>query len=128
VILVQKEVAERIIARDGKESILSISVKAYGTPRIVSIVKAGSFVPAPSIDSAILAIEHISKKMFSGVSEETFFSLMKAGFAHKRKRLAGNVKSMLPTIDKTLELLGINPDVRPEELPVEAWFKLAKTK
>ncbi len=61
VFLVQKEVAERI-ARSKKESLLSLSVKAYGTPRYVRTVKAGSFNPPPAVDSAILAIEHISRK------------------------------------------------------------------
>src|SRR3989344_7754683 len=56
VLLVQKEVAERIVARNNKESILSISVKAYGTPRYIETVKAGSFVPVPKVDSAIMVI------------------------------------------------------------------------
>lgn len=96
VILVQKEVAERIIARDGKESILSIAVKAYGTPRYVATVKAGSFTPAPKVDSAIIAIENISRNHFTNKHhEEVFFQIVKAGFAHKRKMLAGNLKNIL---------------------------------
>ena len=56
VLMLQREVAERIVAKDGKESLLSISVKAYGTPRIVARVPAGSFSPLPKVDSAILLI------------------------------------------------------------------------
>ena len=117
VILVQKEVAERIVARDGKESLLSISVKAYGTPRYVETVKAGNFSPAPNVDSAILAIENISKKFFTGISEKEFFTILKAGFAHKRKMLAGNLditKDQLATCD----ILG---NARAEELSLEQW-------
>jgi len=66
VLLVQKEVAERVVARDHKESLLSISVKVYGMPRIVARVSAGSFFPAPRVDSAVLVIENISKKFFTG--------------------------------------------------------------
>src|SRR3989344_1242310 len=61
VLLVQKEVARRIVAADSKESILSISIKVYGQPRFVETVKAGSFVPMPQVDSGIIVIESISK-------------------------------------------------------------------
>ena len=59
VLLVQKEVAERIVARNNKESILSISVKAYGDPKYIEKVLAGSFVPAPNVDSAIILIKNM---------------------------------------------------------------------
>lgn len=68
VLLVQKEVAERIVARDGKESILSISVKAYGTPKYMMKVEKRFFSPAPKVDSAIIAITAISKKNFESES------------------------------------------------------------
>ena len=63
-LLVQKEVAERIVAKDGKESLLSLSVKAYGQPKYVQTVKRGSFEPAPNVDSAIIHIANISRKKF----------------------------------------------------------------
>lgn len=93
-ILVQKEVAERVIARDGKESILSMSVKVYGEPRLVSVVKRGSFNPAPNVDSAILHISGISKDFFTSnqISEKVFFEVLKAAFAHKRKIIAKNLE------------------------------------
>ena len=92
-VLVQKEVAERVIARDKKESILSMSVKVYGTPRIVSVVKRGSFNPAPNVDSAILHISGISKNFFTShnIEEKTFFEVLKASFAHKRKIISKNL-------------------------------------
>src|SRR3989344_4133317 len=62
--VVQKEVAERIMAKDGKESILSISIKAYGEPEYGGTIKAGSFYPKPKVDSAIIAIRNISKIKF----------------------------------------------------------------
>jgi 16S rRNA (adenine1518-N6/adenine1519-N6)-dimethyltransferase len=74
-LLVQKEVADRIVAK--KESILSLSVKAYGSPRIIAKVGASHFSPPPSVDSAILLIDDISKNFFESVSEERFFSVIR---------------------------------------------------
>lgn len=105
-LLVQKEVAERVVAKDKKESLLSLSVKVYGKPRIVSVVKKGSFTPMPKVDSAILVIENISKKTFlavkplSGenrVDEKRFFEILHVGFAHKRKQLLPNLLNGLLT-------------------------------
>ena len=83
VALIQKEVADRIVATDNKESLLSLSVKAYGTPKRVAIVGRGCFTPAPNVDSAIIAITHISKQFFddSPEQEKVFFELIRAGFA-----------------------------------------------
>lgn len=124
-LLIQKEVAERIVARDGKESILSLSVKAYGTPRIVAKVPAGSFSPPPSVDSAILLIENISRTFFDNLSEESFFTVVKAGFAAKRKMLAGNLSALLSDARAALEECGISPTARAEDVPLEKWKLLA---
>ncbi len=67
--VVQKEVAERIIARDGKESILSISVKVYGEPEYGGTIKAGSFYPKPKVDSAIISIRNINRKKFENINK-----------------------------------------------------------
>ena len=72
VLLLQKEVVERIVAADNKESILSISIKAYGKPQKVGLVKKGSFVPQPKVDSAILFIDSISRAFFGDISEKNF--------------------------------------------------------
>jgi len=124
--LVQKEVAERIVTRDGKESILSISVKVFGKPKYISTVPAGAFVPAPKVDSAIIHISDISNEIFSknGITEKRFFEVVKAGFAHKRKQLGSNLNSV---VDKTkFEDCGISPKERAENLKVEDWICLSK--
>ncbi len=95
VLLVQKEVAERIVAKDGKESLLSLSVKAYGEPRYVETVKAGSFAPAPKVDSAIIAINAINKDFLKNFGEKTFFDAIHAGFKSKRKKLSSNLSNNL---------------------------------
>lgn len=125
--LVQKEVAERI-ARSKKESILSLSVKVYGTPRYVKTVSRGSFNPPPSVDSAILAITNISRNNFANVSEEAFFNVVKAGFAQKRKTLGGNLKkSFGEAAARALKNSGIAEGARAEDVPLELWLALAKT-
>ena len=103
--MVQKEVAHRLVARDNKESLLSLSVKCYGTPRYVMTVQKKYFSPEPKVDSAIIAIENISRSFFgktenraadSNISEEKFFAIIKSGFAHKRKVLISNLEAVAP--------------------------------
>ncbi len=133
--VIQREVAERIIARpvrhrhasgvaggDGKESVLSISVKAYGEPEYGGLIKAGSFSPRPKVDSAILSVRNINKEKFQNISEKPFFEVLKKGFAHKRKILAGNL-GIKPEI---LEKLGIPAKTRAENLSIDDWFRLAR--
>ncbi len=128
VLLVQKEVAERIVARDDKESILSISVKTYGTPRYVEKVLAGSFAPAPKVDSAIISVENISKDFFQNFPEKDFFDLLHAGFKSKRKKLSSNLSTICDKIKvvKVFEKLNLDQNIRAEKVSVEIWQKLAK--
>ena len=128
-LLVQKEVAERILARDKKESILSISVKAYGEPRIVAKVSRGNFSPPPSVDSAILLIDTVSKDFFFGFTEKEFFSVVRAGFASKRKFLANNlgVKFGKTPALAAIQACGMNEKVRAEDVALPQWRGLAQT-
>jgi 16S rRNA (adenine1518-N6/adenine1519-N6)-dimethyltransferase len=128
VLLLQKEVAERIVARDNKESILSMSVKVFGTPKYIAKVAAKYFSPQPKVDSAILLIKDISKQFFleSGISEQRFFEIMKAGFAHKRKILMGNLKTAFPDfsgeeLKKAFENVKINEKARAEDIGLLEW-------
>lgn len=123
VLLVQREVAKRIVAEDGKESILSISVKAYGEPRYIETVKAGSFAPAPKVDSAIISIHNISKDYFKSFSEEFFFKLVHAGFRSKRKKLSSNLSQVVDrsAVMNAFMRLNLNENVRAETLSIEEW-------
>ena len=129
VLLTQKEVAERIVAKDGKESILSISVKAFGNPRIIAKVPRGAFTPPPTVDSAILAIDDISNSNFveNKVEISRFFGIVRAGFAHKRKFLIRNLGGMadLNKIKAIWDILYFNEKVRAEDLTLEQWFALS---
>lgn len=127
-LLIQKEVADRIIARDGKESILSLSVKAYGTPRIVAKVSRGNFSPPPKVDSAIICIDAISKAFFADVSEPHFFAVVRAGFSSKRKQLANTLGAVFGKEASLSALgeLGLDATVRAEDLPIRTWKQLAQ--
>ncbi|MFA6227403.1 MAG: 16S rRNA (adenine(1518)-N(6)/adenine(1519)-N(6))-dimethyltransferase RsmA [Candidatus Paceibacterota bacterium] len=139
VILVQKEIAERIVARDGKESLLSISVKAYGEPRIVAKVSKGSFVPAPKVDSAVILIDNISRKRFEGSLggdtsklEERFFEILHAGFAHKRKVLISNLREKFSEgirgkdLQQIFSAIDLDPKIRAEDVSLEKWFSITR--
>jgi 16S rRNA (adenine1518-N6/adenine1519-N6)-dimethyltransferase len=123
-LLMQKEVAERIVARDHKESLLSLSVKAYGTPRVLRKVPPGNFAPPPSVDSAVLQISGISGQFFKDIDESRFFELIRAGFSSKRKLLAGNLRGVVADPPAALAACGIAENARAEDLPLEAWQKL----
>lgn len=128
-LLVQKEVGERIVARDGKQSILSISVRAYSEPKYIGKVSARYFTPAPKVDSAIIFIDNISKKNFEGISEENFFQVVKLAFGQKRKTLMKNLSQTFENKASLLEIfsrLGIAEQARAEDLSFETLLSLAK--
>lgn len=119
-LLVQKEVAERI-ARSKKESLLSLSVKAYGEPQYAFTVSRGAFSPTPKVDSAVLLIKNVSRQRFVSAQEEgRFFALLHAGFGHKRKQLAKNLKEAGLTVPSLPE------KIRAEDLSVDDWFALVR--
>ncbi len=128
VVLVQKEVAKRVCAHDGKESLLSLSVKVYGTPKLVYTVHRGSFYPIPSVDSAVLQIKNISRNNFTNTDhEDMFFKLIHAGFAHKRKFALSNIESVYTSTDvlSLFKKLDIPPKIRAEDISLSLWLDLA---
>jgi 16S rRNA (adenine1518-N6/adenine1519-N6)-dimethyltransferase len=127
IFLVQKEVAERI-ARAKKESLLSLSVKAYGTPRYAFTVRKGSFSPQPKVDSAVIVIDSVSRNRFADVSEETFFELIHTGFGARRKQLYGLLKQKYEPgrVHEAFQTLSIPEKVRGEDIHIDTWIALAK--
>lgn len=129
VLMVQKEVADRIMAYDDKSSILSTSIRAYGTPKRVRIVSKGCFSPAPTVDSAVLLIENISKDTFlkNKLTETEFFNVVKTGFAHKRKILTSNL-SLVFSKEKISHIwpkTNLDPKVRAEDLSLDDWIRIS---
>lgn len=125
-LLVQKEVAERIVARDSKESLLSLSVKIFGEPKLVRAVPRGAFSPQPKVDSAVLCIENIGRDKFGDINPKTFFEIIHAGFAHKRKQLLPNLSALYKKDDliKNFKVCGIDLKVRAEDIPLHKWLEL----
>ncbi len=132
VVMVQKEVADRIMAHDGKESLLSISVKAYGTPTYVRTVVRGNFNPMPDVDSAVIAIHSIHSPWHDAASDDFFWRILHAGFAHKRKQLLGNLLSAgigeKNNLEAWLSRAHIAPTARAEDLSIQDWLTFLATK
>lgn len=127
-LLVQKEVAQRIVAKDNKESLLSLSVKVFGDPKIVRFVGRGAFNPAPNVDSAVINIENISNARLEGVKPELFFEVLHAGFAHKRKQLLPNLSNVFEKekVEKVFNELEIDKKIRAEDVSLSIWVKISK--
>lgn len=130
ILMVQKEVADRILAKNSKESLLSISVKAYGSPKLITKVPKHLFSPEPKVDSAVIAINNISRTFFdsSKIQEKDFWGLVRAGFAHKRKLLSGNLKILDKKIDwkEKIQTITQKTNSRAEDLSLKDWSNLAK--
>jgi 16S rRNA (adenine1518-N6/adenine1519-N6)-dimethyltransferase len=128
VLMVQKEVANRMIARDAKESLLSLSVKVYGTPSLVMNVSRGNFFPIPNVDSAVIKISDIKNPFENAKEEEKFFDLIHAGFAHKRKKLISNLEKISDKeiLKKIFEQLKLTENARAEDITLENWISIGK--
>jgi len=124
VVMVQKEVAERIVAKPGDMSLLAVSVQYFGVPKIVSKVAAGSFWPAPKVDSAILAVTDIVVREGS----EQFFRVVRAGFENKRKQLWRNLSVGFgldkEVVQQVLKQVTGNERIRAQELSIAQWKDL----
>jgi len=125
VFLVQKEIAQRI-ARDPKESLLSLSVKAFGNPTYIRTVGRGHFTPPPKVDSAIIKVSEISRRNFSEISPTDFFTTLHLGFAQKRKQLLGNLASKYDRdrLTHIFSTLNLPLTVRAEDIPLKIWLAL----
>jgi len=130
VLTVQKEVAERVIARDGKMSLLSLSVQVFGQVSMAGVIPAGSFLPAPDVDSAVLKIELYPEPLIPLANEKVFFKIAHAGFSQKRKTLRNSLSGGLgmPALqaEEILAKAEINPQRRAETLTIPEWNKLTE--
>jgi len=126
---IQKEVAQRIVAKNGKNSILSLSVQLYADANILFYVARGSFAPPPDVDSAVIRIR--PRKKMAPEDSRVFFTILKAGFSAPRKTLRGNLQKKFPRHKKeiagVLERAGVSENTRPERVTLSQWQNLTNS-
>lgn len=129
-LLMQKEVAENIVAKPGQLNLLAISTQLYGEARLVRVVQANKFYPAPKVDSAVVHIELYKKPKYKIDDEQKLFRVMRACFTGKRKQLhntlTNNLKLDKHEVEKVLQELKIDPAIRPQQLTIDQWLELTK--
>lgn len=129
VLLVQKEVAERLAARPGDMSILAISAQVFAEVSLGELVPAEYFTPPPKVDSQVVILKTRSKALI-GDNEQAFFHVVKAGFSAKRKKLRSSLSGGLgiskPEAETVLKNAGLDPNARAESLSIQDWLKLTK--
>ncbi|MFC1632609.1 16S rRNA (adenine(1518)-N(6)/adenine(1519)-N(6))-dimethyltransferase RsmA [Patescibacteria group bacterium] len=130
VLLVQKEVAERMVANPPKMSILGVAVQTYGKAEIISTVKPGSFMPKPNVNSAIIRVKMHKRPLFGDLDSKKYFKVVKAGFSQKRKTLSnalsGGLAQDKKEIENKLKSINIDPSVRAQHLKIEEWVRIAE--
>ena len=131
VVLVQREVAESIVARPGGMGILSVAMQLYAAPKIAGLVRPGNFLPPPKVESAILKLT-VRDKPLGIEPEETdrFFKVVRAGFSAPRKQIVNSLSHALglsrdPVVE-ALSAAGISPERRPQTLSIHEWAALQR--
>jgi 16S rRNA (adenine1518-N6/adenine1519-N6)-dimethyltransferase len=129
VITIQREVAERIVARSGRMSLLAISVQFYGQPKLLFRIKPGAFLPPPKVESAVLRIDRHECPPVRPEDPELFFRVVRAGFSQPRKQLRNSLSAGLElpvdAVVATMHAVEIDPRRRAERLRLEEWDRLS---
>lgn len=130
VLLVQKEVAERLAARPGEMSVLSVSAQLFTEVKTGIVVPAKFFTPPPKVDSQTVILHLRQKPLFTDLDEKLFFRIVKAGFANRRKKLRSSLSAGLAIsktdAEKTLEQAHIDPNLRAQDLSLKDWYGLSQ--
>jgi len=128
VLLVQKEVAQRLAAKPGKMSILAISAQVFAEVSLGDVIPAKMFNPVPKVDSQVVILKTRQSSILNDINESDFFKVVKAGFSSKRKKLrsslAGGLKLPKDEIEAILKKAAIDPNVRAETLSLSDWVRL----
>lgn len=127
-LLVQKEVAQRVVAGPGDMSLLSVSAQFYWDVTLGMLVPAELFTPPPKVDSQILIMHFRSQPLFAGMDTKRYFRVVKAGFAGRRKTLLNSLSAGLqlskPEVGDLLQRAGIAPNLRAQNLTLEQWHRV----
>lgn len=129
-LLIQREVAKRLVAKPGHMNLVAINAQLYSTPRIVREVPPSAFFPKPTVESAVVHLAEIHPYAFPDVPEKFFWRTVKVGFSSPRKQLKNTLAAGFPSIDgdilsRAIEVAGARPVARAQELSVEQWHHLA---
>lgn len=128
VILVQKEVAERVAAAPGDMSILAVSAQVYAKARLGIEAPKEYFTPPPKVDSQVVVLETRSEPLVKAADERLFFRVVKAGFSAKRKKLRSSISAGLAlskqATDELLQAADVSPDDRAEDLSIDDWLRI----
>jgi 16S rRNA (adenine1518-N6/adenine1519-N6)-dimethyltransferase len=130
VLLIQKEVADRIVAGPGDMSILAVSAQIFAEASLGPFVPAEYFTPPPKVDSQVVVLRTRDQPLVAPEDERAFFRVVKAGFRAKRKKLRSSISAGLaiskPAAVELLTHADISPDMRAEDLSLDDWVRLAK--
>lgn len=128
VLMVQKEVAERITAKPGKMSLLALSCQLYADCNVEFFVEKNNFLPVPKVDSAIVRI--VIKDNGIDVDRDKLFKIARAGFSSKRKKLVSNLSNVLKIkkadMRSIFKELNLNENARAQELSINDWVRLVE--
>ncbi len=128
VIMVQREVGDRMLARPGDLNLLAISVQVFGRPRLVTRVPPNAFYPQPKVDSVVLRVDVYPEPRIASPPDK-FFKVVSAGFAMSRKQLHNSLAQRLwmpaGSAPVLLREIGIDPTRRPQTLTIEEWDKVS---
>ncbi len=131
ILLIQKEVAERVAAKPGQMSLLSVSVQLYYEPRLGVKVPALLFSPPPKVDSQVLVLQKREEQLFPSTSLQAILTVVRAGFSARRKTLlnslSGGLRLDKPVVTQILTKAGLDPAKRPQELTLQDWHQLTLT-
>jgi 16S rRNA (adenine1518-N6/adenine1519-N6)-dimethyltransferase len=130
VLLVQKEVAQRIAAEPGDMSILAVSAQVFAEATLDIEVSRDFFTPPPKVDSQVIVLERRAEPLVKATDQPEFFRVVKAGFSAKRKKLRSSLSGGLavskPEAESLLGQAGISADLRAEDLSIEQWKQLTR--
>ncbi len=130
VLLVQKEVAERLVALPGDLSVLAISAQVMSKVSLGPVVDSMMFTPSPKVDSQAVVFEPYDIPKVSKSLHKQFFRVVKAGFSEKRKKLrsslAGGLGATKQQAENWLKLAEIDSSLRSEDLSIDQWVKLVR--
>jgi len=129
-LLVQKEVAERIAAKEGDLSIIAVAVQLEYEVKLGKVIKAELFTPAPKVDSQIILFKKRSKPVFNDLDKRAYMRIVKAGFSSPRKKLRSSLSAGLGMdknqTDELLKKAKINSSLRAQNLNLRDWHRLYK--